>query len=1325
MARRLSESLGGAWGPVGGDHLRPNSRTRLEDIRWLRCSSIPAFVERICGELIRAKPTDPVEHLALYALRLLLTNGRRVSEAFAQEVVPLVNCLLHDRIGLATLHRLFSDEDRESLLYSHQYDHSPSSSKPLQALPRGFSRFSRNEFTPTSTMNMHMNGSRRHTRQLRLQDGLTETSILAGRLNLLGRDRHHVPKLSSMEVILRVGLPGLENYIICPVEGCITSDDMWAHILKHHDWDPAGSTEFDPETVSRPTEEYIVQKAELFAQEYTGEALKYLGRPGIATVFAYSLETPLYRTVNALMRQGDEAGIDQWWDFMYALDTALANLPCFEGVVYRGIDAFVPKHLYNTNSVVTWQAFSSSTCKPAVAREFLGKELEQSTFFIIQSKTGRRVADLSAHPEEEEVVFRPNSQFLVKGQIDRSIKALLINSGIDSQQCLIYYLVELVPSRVPTLADHLLKRIASYLPTPALRSLLASSRQMHTALKALVSRQARLVKAVQNRNLPDVQTALRDGADPNEVLKDGQVCLHIAAQNGDVDVTKALLRRGAQHSLPNRADDMPIHVACRHCLPPVDPLDCVTGEPLKSFVIAGDRHVRVPVHLHHGRWYYEVEILKLGSMERSMQVGWCTTDADIDVLRGLGANSSGWACDFGRRVRIHDVEWPYGDTQWKEGDVVGCVVDVDNHAMGFVLNGHVYDAFLIERRRSFQPCITVWKGTEVRLTLNHDGMRYYNGELLMCRTIDRRSVWPILCGQVNSAGHLAVAQALHKAGADINSLNETTFETPLEIAIVNSEERLINWLVSHKAEVSEKKRKGHALHLAATNCPGHIGLSLIRTAPTVDVLDHEGCTPLFRAVKRGNVGFANFLLERQADPNKANFVGATPLHAAIEADSRACFERLLRTGLVNANAQDRIGNTPLHLAIYNNKPKFVQMLLAAGVSVTTANSENSQPMHLVARFASLEAARLLLQHHAEVNVAEISGETPLHAAAKRDFLRTAKYLLEAGASALARDVHARLPVHLAALKGKLCTMQLLLEVPGLNWLEAQDDRGWTCLHMAAEAGMTECVQELLRRSAAVDTLDKQGNTPLMLAAYTGQRGTVELLVEAQADVRHVRRNGMTALHMACSRHHHPAVLRLLLRHGAVPHAMADGCTPLHVFAAWCKDMQLLDMLIDASPTDFVNQTEHDETTPLHVAISAGNFAVAERLLQAGAVVDWPNSAGETALHWACRMQRKRLVALLLQHGADPMRPNRDGVTPTELIAEQGKLMDLVLSCATANTEMRQEMCVEEMWDEEEARGPADDIVDEVMLDMQHGTRKAPRRSSYLTSTALLLKPQTR
>lgn len=34
-----------------------------------------------------------------------------------------------------------------------------------------------------------------------------------------------------------------------------------------------------------------------------------------------------------------------------------------------------------------------------------------------------------------------------------------------------------------------------------------------------------------------------------------------------------------------------------------------------------------------------------------------------------------------------------------------------------------------------------------------------------------------------------------------------------------------------------------------------------------------------------------------------------------------------------------------------------------------------------------------------------------------------------------------------------------------------------------------------------------------------------------------------------------------------------------------------------------------------------------------------------------------------------------GVTPTELIAEQGKLMDLVLSCATANTEMRQEMCV--------------------------------------------------
>ncbi len=47
--------------------------------------------------------------------------------------------------------------------------------------------------------------------------------------------------------------------------------------------------------------------------------------------------------------------------FLYHMGKALATLPAYDGVTFRGIDCAVSAELYAPGTVVTWPAFSSST----------------------------------------------------------------------------------------------------------------------------------------------------------------------------------------------------------------------------------------------------------------------------------------------------------------------------------------------------------------------------------------------------------------------------------------------------------------------------------------------------------------------------------------------------------------------------------------------------------------------------------------------------------------------------------------------------------------------------------------------------------------------------------------------------------------------------------------------------------------------------------------------------------------------------------------------------------------------------------------------------
>ncbi|XP_031824383.1 ryanodine receptor 2 isoform X11 [Sarcophilus harrisii] len=83
-----------------------------------------------------------------------------------------------------------------------------------------------------------------------------------------------------------------------------------------------------------------------------------------------------------------------------------------------------------------------------------------------------------------------------------------------------------------------------------------------------------------------------------------------------------------------------------------------------------------------GRWYFEFEAVTAGDM----RVGWSRPGCQPD--QELGSDERAFAFDGFKAQRWHQGSEHYGRS-WQAGDVVGCMVDMNEHTMMFTLNGEI------------------------------------------------------------------------------------------------------------------------------------------------------------------------------------------------------------------------------------------------------------------------------------------------------------------------------------------------------------------------------------------------------------------------------------------------------------------------------------------------------------------------------------------------------------------------------------------------------------------------------------------------------------
>ncbi|XP_027724368.1 2-5A-dependent ribonuclease [Vombatus ursinus] len=272
-------------------------------------------------------------------------------------------------------------------------------------------------------------------------------------------------------------------------------------------------------------------------------------------------------------------------------------------------------------------------------------------------------------------------------------------------------------------------------------------------------------------------------------------------------------------------------------------------------------------------------------------------------------------------------------------------------------------------------------------------------------------------------------------------------------------------------------------------------------------------SPLIQAVKEGNIGWVQELLEGGEDINVQVEGGWTPLHNAVKEGHKNIVQLLLEKG-ADAHIKKDNGATPFIVAGIVGNVELLKLFLSKGANINEYDNHGFTAFMEAACYGQVDALEFLYENGAQVNLGRQTseeqkklckgGNTALMDAAEQGHVNVLKILLEK----MQADVNARDNMGRNALIHSLLNpknknvkeiVRLLLKYRAD--VNVRGEKGKTPLLLAVEKEDGELVHIMLEHDGiAINDRDNDGNTALLVAVKNDQYDIAQLLCEKGAKV---------------------------------------------------------------------------------------------------------------------------------------------------------------------------------------------------------------------------------
>lgn len=350
----------------------------------------------------------------------------------------------------------------------------------------------------------------------------------------------------------------------------------------------------------------------------------------------------------------------------------------------------------------------------------------------------------------------------------------------------------------------------------------------------------------------------------------------------------------------------------------------------------------------------------------------------------------------------------------------------------------------------------------------------------------------------------------------------------------------------------------------------------------------------------------------------------------------------MRVSLLNvlAAGESVVGNLLLAYGIQPNEPAVVSMLVRDNGDATPLMIIATQgwPPEIVRQFFLPQPSEVL---NAQTRS---DGQTALTLAARNGHLELVQLLVEAGVDKELKDYFGRTALMLSAEAGKSAVVSYLLKHEANSSCKARDGR--TAFHFAVQEGCDVGVirQLLPQNKEEIDAHHGCHYPALLYAAKRGDVEVVRLLLDAKADVEALQTSSITPLLEALGGGHSEVAL-LLLAQGADPTRAGGGVGLIRAAGGGCDHRVISALLARADNIEI--------SFALLAAAENGNAAVVKQLLGAGANIEETGHQEMTPLMLAIHRGHPAVAELLLFHGANPLTKDGDGDTTLRKAADAG------------------------------------------------------------------------